>query len=57
MEKDYKFIAFDSKGKQIDLKIRSVINITEEKARVIALGIKFGLMQNYKDPIVIYEEV
>ena len=59
MEKNnYKFTAYDSKGKEIKLKCADVVyGVTREEASLIAMGITIGLMQKYKDPQVDYHQI
>lgn len=57
-KKNYEFKAYDSKGKEIELKCPNIFyDFTEEEAKWIRMGIEIGLFQKYKDPNVIYREI
>ena len=57
-KKNYEFKAFDSKGKEIKLKVSNVFNdITKQMAECIRMGIEIGLMEKYKDPHVRFREI
>lgn len=52
-KKNYVFKAFDSKGKEIELKFATVFyDITREMALGIRMGIEMGLSEKYKEPRV-----
>ena len=56
-KKDYEFIAFNGKGKEIELQIKVVYDITTKEADMVKLGLAMGLCQKYKDARVSYKEV
>lgn len=57
-KKNYEFKAFDSKWKEINLRVSNVFNdITETMAEHIRVGIEIGLMEKYKYPHVRFREV
>ena len=56
--KNYEFKAFDSKGKEIKLKVSNVFyDISKQMAEDIRVGIEIGLTQKYKEPHVRFREV
>ena len=56
--KNYEFKAFDSKWKEINLRVSNVFNdITKQMAEDIRVGIEIGLMEKYKDPHVRFREI
>ena len=56
-KKNFIFKAFDSKGKEINLKFSNVFyDITEEMAEGIRIGWECGLYQKYENPRVICSE-
>lgn len=56
-KKDYEFRAFNSKGKEIELQIKVVYDITTKEADMVKLGLAMGLCQKYKDVRISYKEV
>ena len=57
-KKNYKFTAYDSKGKEIKLGSGNCIyECTNEQVGWLQLGILVGLMTKYKDPQVTFKEV
>ena len=48
-KKNYEFRAFNSKGKEIELQIKVVYDITTKEADMVKLGLLMGLCQKYKD--------
>lgn len=56
-KKDYEFIAFNGKGKEIELQIKVVYDITTKEADMVKLGLLMGLCQKYKDARVCYSEI
>ena len=56
-KKDYEFIAFNGKGKEIELQIKVVYDITTKEADMVKLGLLMGLCQKYKDVRISYKEV
>ena len=56
-KKDYEFIAFNGKGKEIELQIKEVYDITTKEADMVKLGLLMGLCQKYKDVRISYKEV
>lgn len=57
-KKNYKFKAFTSNGKEIELKCANVFyDITEEMAQGIRMGWINGLCEKYKEPQVTFREI
>ena len=56
-KKNYEFIAFNGKGKEIELKIKVVYGITTNEADMVKLGLSMGLCQKYKDVRVSYNGI
>lgn len=56
-KKNYEFKAFTSKGKEIELQIKVVYDISTEEADMVKLGLAMGLCQKYKDVRISYKEV
>ena len=56
-KKNYEFKAFDSKGKEIELQIKVVYDITTKEADMVKLGLAMGLCQKYKDVRISYKEI
>lgn len=57
-KKNFEFKAFDSKGKEIKLKVSNVFyDISKQMAECIRMGIEIGLMEKYKDPHVRFREI
>lgn len=58
VKRDYKFTAYDSKGKEIKLNCANVFYaITEEEAKMVRIGFELGLMQKYQSPIVCFDRI
>lgn len=58
MKKNYKFIAYDSKGNEIKLRCANVFyGITKEQAVCITWGAQMGLLQKYKNVRVTFREL
>lgn len=57
-KKNFEFKAFDSKWKEINLRVSNVFNgITKQMAEDIRVGIEIGLLEKYKDPHVRFREI
>lgn len=57
-KKNYEFKAFDSKWKEINLRVSNVFyDITKQMAEDIRMGIEIGLMEKYKEPRVTFREI
>lgn len=56
-KKNYEFRAFNSKGKEIELQIKVVYDITTKEADMVKLGLAMGLCQKYKDVRISYKEI
>jgi hypothetical protein len=56
-KKNYEFKAFNSKGKEIELQIKVVYDISTKEADMVKLGLAMGLCQKYKDVRISYKEV
>lgn len=56
-KKNYEFRAFNSNGKEIELQIKVVYDITTKEADMVKLGLAMGLCQKYKDVRISYKEI
>ena len=56
-KKNYEFRAFNSKGKELELQIKVVYDISTKEADMVKLGLAMGLCQKYKDVRISYKEV
>ena len=56
-KKNYEFKAFNSKGKEIELQIKVVYDISTKEADMVKLGLAMGLCQKYKDVRISYKEI
>ena len=56
-KKNYEFKAYNSKGKEIELKVNVVYGITTKEADMVKLGLSMGLCQKYKDVRVSYNGI